>query len=117
MVPAPSLKTSTPFRFVEKAIEHEIERQMALLEAGGQVIQETRLYDPEHNETRTMRTKEEANDYRYFPDPDLLPVEIDEAYIAAVRATLPELPTTKRGAPYGALQIIRLRRRYPDWQP
>ena len=90
------LKNINSFRFVEKAIEHEIERQMALLEAGGQVIQETRLYDPEHNETRPMRTKEEANDYRYFPDPDLLPVEIDEAYIAAVRATLPELPTTKR---------------------
>ena len=70
-------------------------RQTEILEAGGTVVQETRLYDSDQDETRSMRSKEEANDYRYFPDPDLLPVELDEAFIAAVRATLPELPDEK----------------------
>ncbi len=83
------------FRFVEKAIQYEVARQIELLESGGKVVQETRLYDSDKNETRPMRSKEEANDYRYFPDPDLLPVEIDEAFIEAVRATLPELPDEK----------------------
>jgi aspartyl-tRNA(Asn)/glutamyl-tRNA(Gln) amidotransferase subunit B len=86
------LKNLNSFRFVERAINYEIERQARLLESGGTVIQETRLYDPDKHETRSMRGKEEANDYRYFPDPDLLPVELDDAYIEAVRATLPELP-------------------------
>ena len=90
------LKNLNSFRFVEKAINFEIERQIELLEDGGEVVQETRLYDSDKDETRPMRSKEEANDYRYFPDPDLLPVEIDAAYIESVRATLPELPDAKR---------------------
>jgi aspartyl-tRNA(Asn)/glutamyl-tRNA(Gln) amidotransferase subunit B len=84
------------FRFIEKAINFEIERQIELIEDGGKVVQETRLYDSDKNETRSMRAKEEANDYRYFPDPDLLPVEIDESYIDTVRDTLPELPDAKQ---------------------
>ena len=90
------LKNINSFRFVEKAIEYEVERQIALIESGGKVVQETRLYDPDRNETRSMRAKEEANDYRYFPDPDLLPVVIEPSFIEAVRATLPELPEAKR---------------------
>lgn len=89
-------KNINSFRFVEQAINYEIARQIELLEAGGQVAQETRLFDPGRNETRPMRAKEEANDYRYFPDPDLLPVVIDEAYIEAARQQLPELPERKR---------------------
>ena len=90
------LKNLNSFRFIEKAINFEIERQINLIEDGGKVMQETRLYDSDKNETRSMRSKEEANDYRYFPDPDLLPVEIDESYLAAVRETLPELPDAKK---------------------
>jgi aspartyl-tRNA(Asn)/glutamyl-tRNA(Gln) amidotransferase subunit B len=90
------LKNLNSFRFVEKAINFEIERQIDVIEDGGEVVQETRLYDANKDETRPMRSKEEANDYRYFPDPDLLPVEIDAAYIEAVRASLPELPDAKR---------------------
>ena len=90
------LKNLNSFRFVEKAINFEIDRQIDVIEDGGEVVQETRLYDSDKDETRSMRSKEEANDYRYFPDPDLLPVEIDESYIEAVRKTLPELPDAKR---------------------
>jgi aspartyl-tRNA(Asn)/glutamyl-tRNA(Gln) amidotransferase subunit B len=90
------LKNLNSFRFVEKAINFEIERQIDVIEDGGEVVQETRLYDSDKDETRPMRSKEEANDYRYFPDPDLLPVEIDAAYVEAVRETLPELPDAKR---------------------
>jgi len=90
------IKNVNSFRFVEKAIRHEIERQSAILEDGGKVVQETRLYDAERDETRPMRSKEVANDYRYFPEPDLLPVVIDDAYIEAIRSTLPELPADKR---------------------
>ncbi len=89
------IKNLNSFRFVERAINYEVARQIDLLESGGQVVQETRLYDPDRGETRAMRSKEEANDYRYFPDPDLLPVMVDEALIASVRATLPELPDQK----------------------
>jgi aspartyl-tRNA(Asn)/glutamyl-tRNA(Gln) amidotransferase subunit B len=89
------IKNLNSFRFVEKAIQYEVARQVDLIESGGTVLQETRLYDSDKDETRSMRSKEEANDYRYFPDPDLLPVEIDEAFIDAVRATLPELPDEK----------------------
>ena len=98
------LKNINSFRFVERAINVEVERQIDVIESGGDVVQETRLYDADKNETRSMRSKEEAFDYRYFPDPDLLPVEIDEAYIEAIRATLPELPGAKRSrflADYG----------------
>jgi aspartyl-tRNA(Asn)/glutamyl-tRNA(Gln) amidotransferase subunit B len=90
------LKNINSFRFLEKAIQFEIERQIDVVEAGGRVVQETRLYDPERDETRSMRSKEEANDYRYFPDPDLLPVELDEDFIATVAADLPELPDARR---------------------
>jgi aspartyl-tRNA(Asn)/glutamyl-tRNA(Gln) amidotransferase subunit B len=90
------VKNINSFRFVEQAINYEVERQIALLESGGSVVQETRLFDPDKHETRPMRSKEEANDYRYFPDPDLLPVEIDAAFIEGVRQTLPELPDARR---------------------
>ena len=89
------IKNLNSFRFVEKAINFEIARQIDVIEGGGKVVQETRLYDSDKDETRSMRSKEEANDYRYFPDPDLLPVEIDTAFISMVRATLPELPDEK----------------------
>ena len=90
------LKNLNSFKYIEKAIEFEIERQIEVIESGGKVVQETRLYDPNKNETRTMRSKEEANDYRYFPDPDLLPVCIDQETIEAIRKELPELPEAKR---------------------
>ena len=89
------VKNINSFRFVEKAINYEIQRQRDLLEDGGRVVQETRLYDSDLDETRPMRSKEVANDYRYFPEPDLLPIVIDDEYIDAVRATLPELPDEK----------------------
>jgi aspartyl-tRNA(Asn)/glutamyl-tRNA(Gln) amidotransferase subunit B len=89
------IKNLNSFRFVERAINYEIARQVELLESGRKVVQETRLYDPDKGETRSMRSKEEANDYRYFPDPDLLPVKLDPAFIESVRATLPELPDEK----------------------
>ncbi len=90
------IKNLNSFRFVERAINIEIERQIEILEDGGEVIQETRLYDSVKNETRSMRSKEEAFDYRYFPDPDLLPLELDADYIEAIRKTLPELPHQKK---------------------
>jgi aspartyl-tRNA(Asn)/glutamyl-tRNA(Gln) amidotransferase subunit B len=89
------LKNLNSFRFIEKAINFEIERQIEVLEDGGEVLQETRLYDSDKDETRPMRSKEEANDYRYFPDPDLLPVVLDDAFIESVRKSLPELPDAK----------------------
>ena len=90
------IKNVNSFRFVEKAIAHEIERQADLLESGGTVVQETRLYDAERDETRPMRSKEVATDYRYFPEPDLLPVVLEESFIEELRAALPELPAAKR---------------------
>jgi len=90
------LKNINSFRNVERAINYEIERQIDVLEGGGEVVQETRLYDADNNETRSMRSKEEANDYRYFPDPDLLPLLIENDLLDSVRATLPELPNEKR---------------------
>ncbi len=90
------LKNLNSFKFVEKAIEYEVERQIAVLENGGKVLQETRLYDAAKNETRSLRSKEEAQDYRYFPDPDLLPVVFDEGLIAEVKKSLPELPRAKK---------------------
>jgi len=89
------LKNLNSFRFIEKAINHEAARQIDILEAGGSIAQETRLYDADRDETRSMRSKEEANDYRYFPDPDLLPVVLDASFIEEVRASLPELPDEK----------------------
>jgi len=90
------LKNINSFKFVEKAINYEVERQIDLIEAGGKVVQETRLYDAVKDVTRSMRSKEEANDYRYFPDPDLLPVSISEEFKAEVQATMPELPEAKK---------------------
>jgi len=89
------IKNVNSFRFIEKAINHEVQRQIELIEDGGKVVQETRLYDPNKDETRSMRSKEEANDYRYFPCPDLLPVCIEDSFLEAVRQSLPELPTQK----------------------
>ncbi|NKF23857.1 Asp-tRNA(Asn)/Glu-tRNA(Gln) amidotransferase subunit GatB [Solimonas marina] len=89
-------KNVNSFRYVEKAIEFEIERQIDVIESGGRIVQETRLFDPGTGETRSMRTKEDANDYRYFPDPDLLPVVVTAADIERVRATMPELPEAKK---------------------
>ncbi|HYL23767.1 MAG TPA: Asp-tRNA(Asn)/Glu-tRNA(Gln) amidotransferase subunit GatB [Burkholderiales bacterium] len=91
------IKNLNSFRFMERAIEYEARRQIELLEDGRRVDQETRLYDAERDETRSLRTKEEAHDYRYFPDPDLLPLVITEDEIARIRATLPELPEARRG--------------------
>lgn len=90
------VKNVNSFRFVEKAIEHEAQRQIALLQQGQKVVQETRLYDAERDETRAMRSKEEAHDYRYFPEPDLLPVELSAAFIRDIQEKMVELPTAKR---------------------
>ena len=90
------LKNINSFRFVERAMEYEIERQIDILEDGGSITQETRLYDSDKHETRSMRSKEEAHDYRYFPDPDLPPMVLDDSFIEQVRTTLPELPTAKK---------------------
>ncbi len=90
------IKNVNSIRFAAQAIEHEARRQVALIEDGGTIDQETRLFDPARGETRSMRSKEEAHDYRYFPDPDLLPLEFDDAYVAALEKGLPELPDAKR---------------------
>jgi aspartyl-tRNA(Asn)/glutamyl-tRNA(Gln) amidotransferase subunit B len=90
------IKNLNSFRFMQEAIEFEVRRQIELIEDGGTVVQETRLYDPDRNETRPMRSKEDAQDYRYFPDPDLPPLLIDAAWIERVRAEMPELPEAKR---------------------
>lgn len=90
------LKNLNSFRFIERAINYEVERQIEVIESGAKVVQETRLYDPDKHETRSMRSKEEASDYRYFPDPDLLPLTITPDFIEEVRAALPELPDAKR---------------------
>ncbi len=99
------IKNLNSFRFLERAIDHEIGRQIELLESGGKVRRETRLYDPDRDETRTMRSKELSDDYRYFPEPDLLPLVLDPAFIAAVRTTIPELPHAKRSRYVGALGL------------
>ncbi len=90
------IKNVNSIRFVMQAVDYEARRQVEILEAGGQIDQETRLFDPGKGETRSMRSKEEAHDYRYFPDPDLLPLEFDDAFIEAARASLPELPDAKK---------------------
>jgi aspartyl-tRNA(Asn)/glutamyl-tRNA(Gln) amidotransferase subunit B len=90
------LKNINSFKFLEKAINLEVERQIDILEDGGSVVQETRLYDSIKNETRSMRSKEEANDYRYFPDPDLLPVVVSDELLSEIKKSLPELPTEKK---------------------
>ncbi|WP_299360245.1 Asp-tRNA(Asn)/Glu-tRNA(Gln) amidotransferase subunit GatB [uncultured Paracoccus sp.] len=90
------IKNMNSLRFIQAAIEHEARRQIAIIEDGGTVVQETRLYDPDRGETRSMRSKEEAHDYRYFPDPDLLPLELDQAWVDDIAAALPELPDEKK---------------------
>src|SRR5258705_436217 len=90
------IKNLNSFRFLERAIEFEAKRQIEILEDGGKIVQETRLYDPDKDETRSMRIKEEAHDYRYFPDPDLPPLEVSEKWIEEIKAKLPELPEAKR---------------------
>ena len=90
------IKNINSFRFVEQAIEHEIARQIDVLESGGRIERETRLYDPDKDETRSMRGKELGNDYRYFPDPDLMPLTISDAFVERIRDTLPELPDAMR---------------------
>ena len=106
------IKNVNSIRFVGQAIDHEARRQIAIIEDGGRIEQETRLFDPDRGETRSMRTKEEAHDYRYFPDPDLLPLEFDEAYVAALAGDLPELPDAKRAADRRA-RAVGLRRLDP----
>lgn len=98
-------KNVNSVRFVMAVVESEARRQVALIEDGGKVVQETRLYDPDRNETRSMRSKEDAHDYRYFPDPDLLPLVLDDAFLAECRASLPELPDAKRARYEGALGL------------
>jgi aspartyl-tRNA(Asn)/glutamyl-tRNA(Gln) amidotransferase subunit B len=90
------IKNLNSFRFLERAIEFEAQRQIGILEDGGKIVQETRLYDPDKDETRSMRTKEEAHDYRYFPDPDLPPLEVSEHWIEEIKSSMPELPEVKR---------------------
>ncbi|WP_439138117.1 Asp-tRNA(Asn)/Glu-tRNA(Gln) amidotransferase subunit GatB [Roseicyclus sp.] len=96
------IKNMNSMRFIQQAIEYEARRQIAILEAGGKIDQETRLYDPDKGETRSMRSKEEAHDYRYFPDPDLLPLEIEQAWVDDIAAALPELPDAKKARFIGA---------------
>jgi aspartyl-tRNA(Asn)/glutamyl-tRNA(Gln) amidotransferase subunit B len=90
------IKNMNSMRFIQQAVDYEVRRQIAIIEDGGKVEQETRLYDPNRGETRSMRSKEEAHDYRYFPDPDLLPLELDQAWIDEIAASLPELPDAKK---------------------
>jgi aspartyl-tRNA(Asn)/glutamyl-tRNA(Gln) amidotransferase subunit B len=92
------IKNLNSFRFLEKAIDYEVRRQVELIEDGGRVVQETRLYDPDRGETRSMRSKEDAQDYRYFPDPDLLPLEIDAQWISSVKVSMGTLPAERRAA-------------------
>jgi aspartyl-tRNA(Asn)/glutamyl-tRNA(Gln) amidotransferase subunit B len=99
------IKNVNSIRFVGLAIEHEARRQIDILEEGGAIVQETRLFDPDKGETRSMRTKEEAHDYRYFPDPDLLPLELDAAWVDELAAALPELPDAKRARFISALGL------------
>ena len=105
------LKNINSFRNIEKAINYEVERQIDVLESGGTIRQETRLYDADKDETRPMRSKEEANDYRYFPDPDLLPVQVSQTLIEEVRKTLPELPDDRKKTFCRRDRIVFIRRR------
>jgi aspartyl-tRNA(Asn)/glutamyl-tRNA(Gln) amidotransferase subunit B len=100
------IKNLNSFRFLERAIEYEARRQIEVLEGGGRIVQETRLYDPDRDETRSMRTKEDAHDYRYFPDPDLLPLAVSEQWIEEIRSRMPELADAKRDR-YRAGRVLR----------
>ena len=116
------IKNMNSFRSVERAIEHEIKRQAEVLDDGGSLVQETRLWDPDRNETRSMRSKESAHDYRYFPEPDLLPLVVDTAWVERVRASLPELPDARRqrfaseyGLPEYDAEVLTMRRDLADY--
>jgi len=116
------IKNMNSFRAVERAIEYEVRRQAQTLDSGGQLVQETRLWDPDREVTRAMRSKEFAHDYRYFPEPDLLPILVDEAWIEAVRRTLPELPEQRRqrfvrdyGVPAYDAEVLTLRKDVADY--
>ena len=104
------IKNLNSIRFIGQAIEHEAWRQIGIIEDGGTIEQETRLFDPDKGETRSMRSKEEAHDYRYFPDPDLLPLELSPALVADLQPELPELPDDEEGALHARLRAVRLRR-------
>ena len=115
-------KNVNSMRFVAAVVEHEAARQVALIEGGGAVVQETRLFDPDRGETRSMRSKEDAHDYRYFPDPDLLPLELDEVFVEDARASLPELPAAKRrryaqelGLDLGRPEMLTAEPEIADW--
>jgi len=107
-------RTSNSYRHIREAIEHEARRPDRDSRDGGKIAQQTRLFDPAKGETRSMRSKEESDDYRYFPDPDLLPLELDPAWIKALEATLPELPDAKKARLQSQLWPIGLRRRGAD---
>jgi aspartyl-tRNA(Asn)/glutamyl-tRNA(Gln) amidotransferase subunit B len=116
------MKNINSFRFVEKALEYEIKRQMRTLEEGGRIVQETRLWDPATGTTQSMRSKEEAHDYRYFPEPDLVPVTADKEWVDEIRASLPELPDMKRerfiagyGLPAYDADLLTSERPTADW--
>jgi len=116
------MKNINSFRFVEKALEYEIKRQIGILEEGGMIIQETRLWDPSTGTTQSMRTKEEAHDYRYFPEPDLVPVMVDEDWVREIEESLPELPDIKRerfiseyGLPEYDADLLTSERAVADW--
>ena len=111
------IKNVNSFRFVERAINYEVERQIELIEGGGKVVQETRLYDPDKGETRSMRSKEEANDYRYFPDPDLLPLAIDEATDRGRAQDAAGAAGREGRALRARVRAVRLRRRRADREP
>ena len=100
------IKNVNSIRFIGQAVEYEARRQIGILEDGGTIDQETRLFDPGKGETRSMRSKEEAHDYRYFPDPDLLPLEFDQAYVDALAADLPELPDAKKAPLHRRLRPV-----------
>ena len=103
------VKNLNSFRFLKQALDYEIARQVAVLEGGGRVVQETRLYDPDRGETFGMRSKEDAHDYRYFPEPDLVPLRIGEQWLAEVRAAMPELPARKRARFIAGVRAARIR--------
>jgi aspartyl-tRNA(Asn)/glutamyl-tRNA(Gln) amidotransferase subunit B len=116
------IKNINSFRFVEKALEYEIKRQVKVLEEGGKVVQETRLWDASMGTTQSMRTKEEAHDYRYFPDPDLVPLTVDQMWLDEIKASLPELPDTKRdrfvseyGLPEPDADLMVSEKPFADW--
>ena len=117
------IKNVNSIRFVRQAIEYEARRQVEVLEGGGRIVQETRGFDPGKGETRIQRTKEDAHDYRYFPDPDLLPLELEPSWVEGLRAALPELPDAKRArfsrdyglSPYDAGVLVAERETAASW--